>query len=73
MEFKIGDRVKDKNSLANRTGTITGIYEEDLYIESNGKRILYASKGEFKIKFDYHKGDGNVPMHGSQLEKYEQK
>ena len=69
MEFGKGDRVKDTTLLANRIGTVVGIYEEDKFIESNGEIILFASKGEFQIRFDNDKGDGIVPMHGSQLEK----
>ena len=50
--MKIGDRVKQKYTRANRKGTVIGIWEEDEYIENNKERILFAVKGEVKVRFD---------------------
>lgn len=50
--MKIGDRVKQKHTKANRKGTVIGIWEEDEYIQSNEERILFAVKGEIKVRFD---------------------
>ncbi|MEO9806690.1 MAG: hypothetical protein ABJF04_25745 [Reichenbachiella sp.] len=68
MSYKINDRVKQLNTSANRLGTIIGIYEEDVYVNSNGERILFAVAGELKVKFDYEEGDGFTPMSRSEVE-----
>jgi len=51
--IKIGDRVKQKYTIAKRYGTVIGVFEEDKYITNNkGEKILFAVKGEIKVNFD---------------------
>jgi len=53
--IKTGDRVKQKHTSAQRTGKVIGIWENDEYIiTNNNEKILFAIKGELKVKFDYH-------------------
>jgi len=50
--IEIGDKVKQKYTLADRVGTVIGIWEEDEYFSSpEGKIILFACKGEYKVQF----------------------
>jgi len=68
--FKIGDRVRQKYTLAERTGTIIGIWEEDNYFtDKEGKRILFACKGEYQVRFDNEIGNGVITFSGKELEK----
>jgi hypothetical protein len=51
--FKIGDKVRQKFTVANRIGTVIGIWEDDEYVtDKEGNSILLASKGELKVQFD---------------------
>lgn len=50
--IKIGDRVKQKHTLAQRTGTVVGVWEKDEYLKKENEEILFATKGEIKVRFD---------------------
>ncbi|RED92195.1 hypothetical protein [Marinoscillum furvescens] len=50
--MKEGDRVKQLFTIAERHGTIVGIYDEDFYINTPKGQILFATKGELKVQFD---------------------
>lgn len=53
--LKIGDKVKQKFTSANRIGTVIGIWEDDEYFtDIEGNSILFACKGELKVQFDYN-------------------
>ena len=68
--MKIGDRVKQKYTIAQRIGTISGIWEEDeFYFGKDGNAICFACKGDFKVKFDNPKNDGYQTFSSQQLEK----
>lgn len=66
--MKVGDRVKQKKTMAQREGTIVEILENDLVFEHEGQQIVYAVKGECMVKFDLDKGDGRVPFPPAELE-----
>lgn len=68
--MKIGEKVKQKNTIAQRIGTIIGIWEKDeYYYGKDGNEICFACKGEFKVKFDNDKSDGYQTFSIQQLEK----
>ena len=52
-DFEINDRVKQKNTRASRFGTVIGVWEKDIYIDTEkGEKILFAEKGEYKVRMD---------------------
>ena len=68
MKFKKGDRVKHKNT--NRFETIVGKWKNDFFIrKGTNDPILYASKGEYKVKMDGNDKDSSTPLSGSEMEK----
>ncbi|MBX3164457.1 MAG: hypothetical protein KF900_08250 [Bacteroidetes bacterium] len=68
--FKIGDRVKVKNTRATRLGTIVGVFEEDFfYAEPNGEKIRYAVKGEFQVKLDNNPEGSYIPFSNEEIVK----
>lgn len=52
MKFKIGDNILVKRNNDFKKGKIIGYFNEDCYLSSNNERILYASKGEYKIQLE---------------------
>ena len=51
--MQVGDKVKQKNTSVHRIGIIVGIWEDDEYYEtSEGANVLFASKGELKVRFE---------------------
>ena len=67
IEFKINDRVKQKHTKAERKGTIIGIWENDEYLATRKGKVLFAIKGELKIKFDQTDNDSFVTLSKSEL------
>lgn len=66
--MKINDKVRIKNTRAQRTGTIVGIWDEDYYIiNDKNERILFAVIGELKVKLDGYEGDNVVTFSPSEV------
>ena len=66
--MEVNDRVKQKHTKAIRTGIIIGIWEKDEYIKDKNKnQILFACKGEYKVKFDNETGQGYVTFSEQEL------
>ncbi len=72
MDFKIGDKVKLKKSISNLEGEIIGILENDIvYKNYDGDNVTQAKKGEYLVKFSFHKEDSYSFYLKSDLTKYE--
>ena len=66
--MKINDRIRIKNTRAFRTGTIVGIWENDCYIENaNNERILFAIKGEYKVRLDGYEVENIITFSSSEI------
>lgn len=66
--MKINDRIRIKNTRAYRTGTIVGVWENDFYVKnSKNEMILFAIKGEYKVKLDGYKGENIVTFSESEI------
>ena len=67
MKFKEGDKVRQKHTRATRIGTIIGIWENDEYIFNKTEKILFVSKGEYKVSLDNDLNNGYITFSENEL------
>jgi len=66
-KLKIKDRVKQRNTQAERHGTVMGFWEKDEYIDTENGKILFAVTGEVKVRFDFNGNDSLTTFNENQL------
>lgn len=69
-KLKIGDRVRQKFTRADRRGTIIGIWEHDYQIlDDKNQLVTFAIQGEFKVKLDNNSENSYITFSNEEITK----